>query len=156
MTENQSYQSSCDIQDRGYYDHHSHMAQEFLGSEEWPSVMERLRAREVLGEASASGHQEDCIPFRPHCLSVKRTRTLLKMKFQFELVSVWHLIPDSAVSGWPSALSKPIASKAARWSEWYFATTKKPLWGAYLRPKTAGSGSNPWPALAEWVLDSVI
>lgn len=41
MVENQSYQSGCDIQGQGYYDHHCHMVQESLESEEWPSVMER-------------------------------------------------------------------------------------------------------------------
>lgn len=41
MVESRSYQSGCDIQGQGYYDHHCHMAQESHGSEEWPSVMER-------------------------------------------------------------------------------------------------------------------
>lgn len=41
MVENQSYQSGCDIQGRGDYDHHCHMVQGSLESEGWPSVMER-------------------------------------------------------------------------------------------------------------------
>lgn len=41
IVENQSYRSGCDIQGRKYCDHHCHMAQESLESEEWPSLMER-------------------------------------------------------------------------------------------------------------------